>query len=252
MRVGEDVDLIWRLHEAGWRIRYDPAVLVAHHEPASWRELLARRYRYGTSAAALAQRHPGDIVHLVFSPGRPRPSPRCWPGVPWLRPLRSAAAGATGVPAAPCGRAPRRTDPATVTATRQTWLGLGRYGTQFAAPLLVAAIAAPARSKAARLSPHLPALGQLPAGAGPASRDRLAAGWAAADRLGGGVADAGSASVHAGPDRRRYRLRGWRLVWVRRPAYALSVAADHRLAAAANRPCRPARVPSATSPPPSR
>ncbi len=30
---------------------------------------------------------------------------------------------------------------ATVTATRQTWLGLGRYATQFAAPLLIAAIA---------------------------------------------------------------------------------------------------------------
>ncbi|HET7014373.1 MAG TPA: mycofactocin biosynthesis glycosyltransferase MftF, partial [Streptosporangiaceae bacterium] len=68
LRVGEDVDLIWRLNEAGWRVRYDPAVQVAHHEPASWRELLARRYRYGTSAAALAQRHPGHIVHLALQP----------------------------------------------------------------------------------------------------------------------------------------------------------------------------------------
>ena len=49
MRVGEDVDLIWRLHEAGWRIRYDPSVQVAHREPGSWPALLARRYRYGTS-----------------------------------------------------------------------------------------------------------------------------------------------------------------------------------------------------------
>ena len=54
MRTGEDVDLVWRLHEAGWRIRYDPAVQVAHHEPATWPALLARRYRYGTSAAPLA------------------------------------------------------------------------------------------------------------------------------------------------------------------------------------------------------
>ena len=54
MRIGEDVDLIWRLHEAGWRIRYEPAVQVAHHEPATWPALLARRYRYGTSAAPLA------------------------------------------------------------------------------------------------------------------------------------------------------------------------------------------------------
>ena len=35
---------------------------------------------------------------------------------------------------------------ATVAATRQTWLGLGRYSTQFAAPLLAAGIAAPGRA----------------------------------------------------------------------------------------------------------
>ena len=58
LRCGEDVDLIWRLHDAGWRIRYEPAVRVGHHEPASWPGLLARRFRYGTSAAPLARRHP--------------------------------------------------------------------------------------------------------------------------------------------------------------------------------------------------
>jgi mycofactocin system glycosyltransferase len=162
MRVGEDVDLIWRLHEAGWRIRYDPAAAVAHHEPASWRELLARRYRYGTSAAALAQRHPGDIVHLALQP---------WPAVTVAallarRPLLAAAAFAGGW-ASSAYRLRRAAVPqagltqATVTATRQTWLGLGRYGTQFLAPLLIASIAAPGRSKTPRLTSHLPA-GPLP------------------------------------------------------------------------------------------
>src|SRR5262249_10196918 len=58
LRWGEDVDLVWRLHGAGWRIRYDPAVRVSHHEPRGWAALLSRRFRYGTSAAPLAARHP--------------------------------------------------------------------------------------------------------------------------------------------------------------------------------------------------
>jgi mycofactocin glycosyltransferase len=143
MHVGEDVDLIWRLHEADWRIRYDPAVPVVHNEPASWQELLARRYRYGTSAAVLAQRHPGDIVHLALQP---------WPAATVAallagRPLAAAAAFGGGW--ASLGYRLRRAEVpragltrATVTATRQTWLGLGRYSTQLAAPVLIAAIAA--------------------------------------------------------------------------------------------------------------
>ena len=62
------MDLVWRLHDAGWRIRYDPAVQVAHHEPGTWPALLARRFRYGTSAAPLAARHPGQVPPLVLYP----------------------------------------------------------------------------------------------------------------------------------------------------------------------------------------
>jgi mycofactocin system glycosyltransferase len=146
LRVGEDVDLIWRLHEAGWRVRYDPSVKVTHHEPATWAELLTRRYRYGTSAAALAQRHPGDVIHLALQP---------WPALTVAallarRPVLAAAA--FGGALASTGYRLRRADvppagltKATAAATRQTWLGLGRYSTQFAAPLLAAAIAAPGR-----------------------------------------------------------------------------------------------------------
>jgi mycofactocin system glycosyltransferase len=149
MRIGEDVDLIWRLHEAGWRIRYDPSVEVRHHEPATWAGLLARRYRYGTSAAPLARRHPGAVVHLVLQP---------WPAltVTALLARRPAvAAVAFGGALATTGNRLRRAQvpragltQATLTATRQTWLGLGRYGTQFAAPLLVAGIALPGRAGA--------------------------------------------------------------------------------------------------------
>ena len=70
MRVGEDVDLVWRLVESGWRVRYVPSVTVSHREPDSWTELLARRFSYGTSAAPLARRHPGRLAPVEL---RPRP-----------------------------------------------------------------------------------------------------------------------------------------------------------------------------------
>ncbi|MGE4424831.1 MAG: mycofactocin biosynthesis glycosyltransferase MftF [Solirubrobacteraceae bacterium] len=68
LRHGEDVDLIWRLHDAGGTIRYEPAVVVEHHEPASWAELLVRRWRYGTSAGPLARRHGRRLAPVVLAP----------------------------------------------------------------------------------------------------------------------------------------------------------------------------------------
>jgi hypothetical protein len=59
---------VWRLHDAGWRIRYDPAIGVEHGEPRSWRRLLVRRMRYGTSAAPLARRHPGRLAPVIARP----------------------------------------------------------------------------------------------------------------------------------------------------------------------------------------
>jgi len=68
LRVGEDVDLVWRLLEAGWRVRYEPSVTVSHDEPTSWAGLLLRRFRYGTSAAPLSRRHPGRLAPLELRP----------------------------------------------------------------------------------------------------------------------------------------------------------------------------------------
>ncbi len=57
LRLGEDVDLVWRLVDAGHTVRYEPTVVV-HHEPReSWRAWFAQRHGYGTSAAPLATRH---------------------------------------------------------------------------------------------------------------------------------------------------------------------------------------------------
>ena len=67
LRVGEDVDLVWRLDEAGHRVRYEPGVTV-HHEPRpTVRTWLGQRYRYGTSAAPLASAHPGNLAPVRVS-----------------------------------------------------------------------------------------------------------------------------------------------------------------------------------------
>ncbi len=61
LETGEDVDLVWRLVDAGWDVRYVPAVVVSHApevRPMPW---LARRAAYGSSAGPLALRH-GDAV----------------------------------------------------------------------------------------------------------------------------------------------------------------------------------------------
>jgi mycofactocin system glycosyltransferase len=68
MHVAEDVDLVLRLHAAGWRLRYEPTARVAHEHrtaPVSW---LARKAFYGTGAAPLATRHPGSVPPLVLAP----------------------------------------------------------------------------------------------------------------------------------------------------------------------------------------
>ena len=61
LRFGEDVDLVWRLDDAGWSCRYDPSVSVWHEPRTSWNERLRQHAGYGTSAAALALRHPAAL-----------------------------------------------------------------------------------------------------------------------------------------------------------------------------------------------
>jgi hypothetical protein len=139
MPVGEDVDLVWRLHAGGWRIRYDPAVRVSHHEPTTWPALLGRRVRYGTSAAPLAQRHPGNIPPLVVDPW----AAMTVAGLLARRPVAAAIAFALSI--LTTNGTLRAHDLPTAGAVRahadkaaKTWLGTGRYATQYASPLLLA------------------------------------------------------------------------------------------------------------------
>jgi mycofactocin system glycosyltransferase len=67
LRVGEDVDLVWRLDEAGWRCRYEPAVAVGHDPRPSWGAWARQRITYGSSTAPLARRHPGALAPIRMS-----------------------------------------------------------------------------------------------------------------------------------------------------------------------------------------
>ena len=67
LRIGEDVDLCLRLHRAGWRMRYVPSSRVGHCHRASLRSWLGQRASYGSGAAGLALRHPGQIPPLHAS-----------------------------------------------------------------------------------------------------------------------------------------------------------------------------------------
>jgi mycofactocin system glycosyltransferase len=67
LRFGEDVDFVWRLDEAGWRCRYEPATAVRHEPRATFRARLRQHAGYGTSAAPLALRHPGALSPVRFN-----------------------------------------------------------------------------------------------------------------------------------------------------------------------------------------
>jgi mycofactocin system glycosyltransferase len=68
MRVGEDVDLVWRLVDEGRRVRFEPAASVRHEHRSSLRAWLGRKFFYGTGAHPLAERHPDDIAPVVLPP----------------------------------------------------------------------------------------------------------------------------------------------------------------------------------------
>ena len=67
LRGGEDVDLVWRLVEAGWDVRYEPRSAVAHDATATISGYLRRQAFYGTTAAPLSRRHPRTLAPLQVS-----------------------------------------------------------------------------------------------------------------------------------------------------------------------------------------
>ena len=66
-RFGEDVDLVWRLVEAGHVVRYEPSVVVTHPTRPGAAAWLRQRFDYGRSAAPLSQRHPDALAPVSVS-----------------------------------------------------------------------------------------------------------------------------------------------------------------------------------------
>lgn len=129
LQAGEDVDLCWRLIDAGTRLRYEPVAQVAHDHRVQLRDWVARKAFYGSSAAPLSSRHPDKTAPLVVSG---------WALVAWaLMALGStlgylislALAGLTGHRVAKAMRGPD-TGPLDIAAV--TARGLGSAGLQLA------------------------------------------------------------------------------------------------------------------------
>lgn len=98
LRIGEDVDLVWRMSAAGWRVVYEPGTQVRHDHRLRLRTFAARRRLYARSVAILARRHPVALPAARVSP---------WMAVPWALALagrRRAAIGAAAVDAVFLGR----------------------------------------------------------------------------------------------------------------------------------------------------
>lgn len=137
MRVGEDVDLVWRLTAHG-QVRYDAGVVVRHGPRRGVLHGLRRRAAYGASAAPLDARHPGQLRHLQVS---------VWSAVPWLfaaaHPAAGLAAAGALVALAPWGLSDLPPQEARRLAARGQWAAVGatgRYAVRPAAPLTGAAL----------------------------------------------------------------------------------------------------------------
>ena len=88
LRFGEDVDLIWRLHARGWRVRYDPTVEVTHPSRPTVSAWVRQRVCYGGSAAPLARRH-GRVVSPLQVSG--------WSALAWTAVLCGQPALGVGI-----------------------------------------------------------------------------------------------------------------------------------------------------------
>ena len=97
LRMGEDVDLAWRLVGSGWRVRYEPSAEVHHEVRPGLGSWLRQRFDYGTSAAALDARHPGLVAPVSCSPW----SAGSWAAVAAGHPVLGATVAAGSVAALP-------------------------------------------------------------------------------------------------------------------------------------------------------
>ncbi len=73
MRVGEDVDFVWRLAAAGWRVRYEPSAVMGHDHRVTFARLVLPPHRLrhlGRGARGAAPRRGPPAVRLLVDRGR--------------------------------------------------------------------------------------------------------------------------------------------------------------------------------------
>lgn len=87
LRVGEDVDLLWRTVAGGDTVRFEPAATATHRNRRSWGALARQRFVYGTSIAALDARHPGAVAPIEIDR---------WSALAWALPIVAGRRGAVG------------------------------------------------------------------------------------------------------------------------------------------------------------
>jgi GT2 family glycosyltransferase len=57
-RAGDDVDICWRLQQAGYMIGFSPAAFVWHYRRSTVRAYLKQQYGYGEAESVLDRKHP--------------------------------------------------------------------------------------------------------------------------------------------------------------------------------------------------
>lgn len=62
LRIGEDVDLIWRLLDNSGVVRFEPRAVARHRNRGDWKKLAQQRHDYGRAAADLDKRFPGHVA----------------------------------------------------------------------------------------------------------------------------------------------------------------------------------------------
>jgi len=160
LRVGEDVDLVWRALEAGWTVRYEPASVVEHRPRPTWRALLRQRRAYGSAAAPLDRRHPGAVAPVALN---------AWSLGAWSLAAaggpRGLVAGAAVAVGSSVGLVPRlrgRIDRPVASALRLSGLGTLHAGTWLGRSVwrtwLPLALAASVPSRRARVATALAAV----------------------------------------------------------------------------------------------
>ena len=124
MRLGEDVDLVWRCVAAGHRCRYEPTSVVQHEPRTTATALLRQRYGYGRSAAPLARRHPNALAPVRMSG---------WSALSWLLLATQHPLLAVGVAGSTTVALQRKlTDVPAIESARLAGLGHLAAGRQFA------------------------------------------------------------------------------------------------------------------------